>query len=205
MTVEQPVPGFAAPPQLPPPVGAYPVGAVVAEAGPITPVQEQTSDGLRVRWDGTVLAPSSVMNAVYLMWAGAVLALLEGIVTAFRAETAVDEVLASTGLAVDPGVAGAVVTGVKVASVGWGLVLALVWMWVASGNAKGRGGARVAATVFYAFAVLGVLITALGALSGGLADLLLALPGFAVGTGAIVLLWLPSSSRYYALVRSRRR
>lgn len=195
-----------APPQLPPPAHAYASTAVATTpAGPITPVQEQTSAGLQVRWDGTVLAPSSVMNAVYLMWAGAALAIVTGIVSMLGADSSVEGVLESTAMVVDPGVRQAMVTGVKVVVVVWALVEATLWMWMASANGRGKGSARVIASVFYAFLLLGVLGGALRALAGGLPDLLLGLPSFAVGTAAVVLLWVPASSRYYATVRDLRR
>jgi hypothetical protein len=206
MTIQEPVHGaFAAPPQLPPPAAAYPVAAPHDLALPIAPVQELTPDGLGVRWDGTVLAPSSVMNAVYCMWAGAGLALLTGVVNMIRAETAVDDVVASMGMVVEPGLVGAMVTGVKVVSVVWALVVAGLWMWMASANGKGKGWARVVASVFFAVTLLGLLGTSLSAFTGGLVDLLLALPGFAVATAAVVLLWMPASSRYVATVRAARR
>ncbi|QIM21953.1 hypothetical protein G7075_13795 [Phycicoccus sp. HDW14] len=195
-----------APPQLPPPAHAYASTAVATTpAGPITPVQEQTSTGLQVRWDGTVLAPSSVMNAVYLMWAGAALALVTGIISMLGADSAVEGVLESTAMVVDPGLRQAMVTGVKVVIVVWALVETTLWMWMASANGKGRGSARIIASVFYGFLLLGLLGGALRALTGGLPDLLLALPSFAVGTAALVLLWLPASSRFYATVRNQRR
>ncbi len=206
MTIEQPLSApYAAPPQLPPPVGAYPVASAAALAVPVAPVKEQTRGGLQVRWDGTVLAPSSVMNAVYLMWAGAGLALVTGVVSALRAEAVMAEALAVPELAADPRIAEVFLTSAKVAGFVGALVSAALWMWMASANGKGKGWARVLASVGYGFTLLGLLVTALAAPTGGLVDLLLGLPGFAVGTAAVVLLWLPASSRYYAAVRAVRR
>lgn len=206
MTIEQPLsPPYAAPPQLPPPVGAYPVASPAELAVPVVPVREQTPEGLQVRWDGTVLAPSSVMNAVYLMWAGAALALVTGVVGALRAEAMVAELLTTPEFAADARLAEVMTTTAKVAGVIGALLATLLWMWMASANGKGKGWARITATVFYGFSAFSLLGSVLAALLGNVVDLLLALPGFAVGTAAVVLLWLPASSRYVAAVRSGRR
>lgn len=194
--------GFAAPPQLPPPVEAYRSDPGSAPAGAITPVQEVTRHGLRVRWDGTVLPPSSVLTAVHLMWAGAVLDLLLGIVSALRAESVVTETVRSSGVATDPGFVDLVGTGARVGGVVGALVTGALWMWMATANGSGRAWARVVASVFYAVALLSTFVTTLGR---DLVALLLVLPGFVVGSVAVVLLWLPASSQYYDAVRRRRR
>jgi hypothetical protein len=141
-------------------------------------------------------APPSIRTAVRLMYAGAILSAVSfivGLATVGSLRQAIikasNKTLTSTQIhtAEVAGVAAIVVLGL----IGVGL-----WLWMAWANGRGRSWARVVAAVLFGFNTLGLLSTVIrpAAIGTKIFDILVWL----VGLGAIVYLWRPDASEYYA-------
>jgi hypothetical protein len=150
--------------------------------------------------------PPSIALAVKLMYAGAALAVVS-LVYSFttlgslkddirtQLEKSEDQVTQSM---VDAGYAGAIAIAVV-----FGLLGALLWVWMAWKNGQGRSWARVVATVLAGFNVLGLLITLAGS-NVEPVSLVLAVVSVVLAVVILVLLWKRESSDFYdATTRSR--
>lgn len=128
----------------------------------------------------TKRVPRSVRHAVHLMYAGAALYAMSGIVGL---------VSLVTGSAA---VSGALPAAVVVISI---LVPVVLWLWMARGCRAGRPWARVWSTILFAVAT----IATLGLLGGsaGAWALLGAIVSWFIGLAVVVLLWQRSSSAYF--------
>lgn len=157
--------------------------------------------------------PSSVSLAEKLMYGGAVITLISGLLSLFGDQDAMRETLREAleaeGQALSPADLDAavqlgLVTGIIVAVVG-----AVLWALMGWLNGKGIGWARIVATIL---GVLGVLVTLLGlvgsalvpgaAAGGALSTVLSILTGI-IALAVVVLLWRPDSSAFFA-ARARR-
>jgi hypothetical protein len=140
-------------------------------------------------------APPSVLNAVKLMYFGAVLsgvAAIIGLTAVGSVRTTLhnqaNPALSTSqiNLAVNVFIVGVVVVGL----IGIGL-----WLWMAVKSKAGRNWARITGTVFFAINTLLLLgsITRPGAAASRIVNIL----GWLVGLGAIILLWRRSSSDFF--------
>jgi hypothetical protein len=144
-------------------------------------------------------APASVRRAVYLMYAGAAVSLISGIVGVI--------VLATTGLGIkNPGnvapgsaVAGDITHVVSTVIITVAIISTVVpivlWLWMAWKCKAGRPWARILCTVFFALSTLLTLTTLAG--STGAWSLLGEIVSWIIGLAAIILLWQRSSSGYF--------
>lgn len=180
------------PGQQPPPApyGAYPTGPAGGFQPPPAPSQ-----------------PSSISLAVKLMWVGAALSLLSLIYSITTLGDLKDDIAIEL-VKSDPDVTQAtidVVYGVTITfAFLFGLVGALLWVWMAWKNGQGRAWARVVATVFGGLNLLGLLFT----VGAGSADALTAVSSVAsvVLAGVILfLLWRKESSQFYEASAASRR
>jgi hypothetical protein len=148
--------------------------------------------------------PTTVRNAVWLMYGGAAISVISIIlVLAFTSKfrravlkalakankTLVNEgktPLTSTQMHSAASLYLAVVIVVLV-------IATLLWLWMSWANGKGRGWARIVSTVLF---VLNTLILVTAGRRGGLAAILVGL-GWLVGLAAIILIWQRKSSAYY--------
>jgi hypothetical protein len=132
-------------------------------------------------------APAPVLAAVKLMYAGAAVTTLSLIIAiisvAFIGHSAATLRLAGRSQPLS--------VAITVAMVGALLVIAL-WLWMARANSQGRNWARIVSMVLFGLATIGVFSehqTVLG--------LLLWVPSWLVGLGAVWLLWRPYSSAFF--------
>lgn len=156
--------------------------------------------------------PKPVLNAFYVMIAGAVVQGLAILVTFLQLDTLREEIRTSV-LEGDPNASedfiDGAVAGAVVFTVVLGLVYAGLWVWMAYKNRAGRNWARITATVFFGFQTLSTLVTlALAASDAAGGNSLTAgsstVPGtiatillWVIGLIAIVLLWNRLSSDYF--------
>ncbi|HET7306150.1 MAG TPA: hypothetical protein VFJ12_16540 [Segeticoccus sp.] len=153
--------------------------------------------------------PPSITGAVQLMWAGAALSLIGWFVSLatlgrVRGQLSAQAPLLPSSRQLTPEQIDLVVDLAVWIGAASGLVTVLLWVWMAAVNRKGRGWARVLATLFgccYLLSVLSGLL--LGRATGG-ADLVLPLATAVVGLFALVLLWRRESSDYIRSARWRR-
>lgn len=138
--------------------------------------------------------PASVLNAVKVMYAGAVFSVLDiiiGLADQSATKTALKKKsphlsVHSVNTLVHVGVIGDVVVGV---------LGALLFIWIARSCRSGKNWARVTATVLCVIGFLGAVFHLIEpeATLGVIASFVL----FLIGLAAVVLLWLRSSSVYF--------
>ena len=167
--------------------------------------------------------PKTLTYAVYGMWLGAVLA-VAGIVSALTMDT--DELRramvegAEQQPTYDPSavdaerIADVMVPIIVVLAVVSGVVALGLWIWMAIVNAKGRGWARIVATVFGALAIasgLGTLAnlgasTATGMqVAPGGGSIVLSAVNLVLAVALIVLLWVRPTNEYVNAVTAHRK
>jgi hypothetical protein len=144
-------------------------------------------------------APMSVRQAVYLMYAGAVVYLISGIVGLIVVINAAPGTFDGGRPPAESPVPGAVISALSVVTV-VGVALSLVvpvvlWLWMAWKCKAGRPWARVVSTVLFALATWATLTALAG--STGAWGLLGAIVSWFIGLGVIILLWQRSSSYYF--------
>lgn len=107
-------------------------------------------------------APPSIVRAKYAMWAGAVLHLIT-IFTSFLAtddmRAQVEESLTDEGIAYTEGTIDAAMALGMVVTVGMGVIGVVLWLLMAWLNGKGKGWARIVATVLFALFVISFLFS----------------------------------------------
>lgn len=142
-------------------------------------------------------APKSVQRAVWLMFSGAVVYLVSGIVGLVLLVTGAPGSPADTRLPSGPQWPGPVIA---LGSVLLYLIAALsivapiaVWLWMAWKCRAGRAWARDLSTVCFGLATI-VTLTSGPYSTWGLVG---AIVGWLLGLGAIILLWQRSSSSYF--------
>jgi hypothetical protein len=143
----------------------------------------------------TVPLPASMVTAVRLMYAGAAYAVIWAIgVIAVSVSIAKHYSLADEST--NHRLAGAVTLAIL-------LCAADIALWLGIGRAcrRGSSGARVAGTVLFAVHTVGVLGVATSSQAGlGPAKVLTTI-GWLIGLGAVVALWQPASSAFFAARR----
>jgi hypothetical protein len=140
-------------------------------------------------------APSSVLNAVKLMYAGAAIttvAIIVSLLTIDSTRTAVRKANDHSTLTAHQITQLAnfvIVAGVVSSFIAIGL-----WLWMAWKTGQGRGWARIVSSVLFALCTLDQL----SLLKAGVAiGTIFEVVTWLVGLGAIVLLWQRSSSEYF--------
>jgi hypothetical protein len=143
--------------------------------------------------------PASLLRAVQVMYAGAILAPIHAVIYVITADTlkraieakhpywSASLVSTTTGIAV---IGGAVVV----------LLAAFLYVWIARSCRSGKNWARVTGTVLFAFSVL---LTAynLGPGVETTLNLIFNFAGVLIGLTAVVLLWQRASSTYFAFFK----
>lgn len=182
-----PYPGQQPPPA---PYGAYPTGPAGSGQAPPAPQQ-----------------PSSIALAVKLMWVAAALSVLSLIYSITTFGGLKDDVEAEL-IKNDPDVEQSVIDavfGITIAfAIVFGLIGALLWLWMAWKNGQGRGWARVVATVFGGLNLLGLLFT-VGTAGADALTMVSSIASALLGVVVLVLLWRKESSQFYEASAASRR
>lgn len=171
-------------PQGPAPYGAY--GAPVPASAPVR--------------------PQVVTNAVWLMYAGAAVSVLNGVIGALTAHSLASRIFAQIQSQAPLGQSPAIPVDLltRVLGVAWvigGIVDALLWLWMAWKNQRGRSWARVLSTVFFGVMSLSLLSSLARSSSLGLGFSILSVVVWAIGLAVIVMIWRPEASQYYEAVK----
>ena len=139
--------------------------------------------------------PPSVVRAVQLMYAGAVvsaISLIVGLATVSSLRSSLHKS--------DPSLTAAQLhnlqTVVVVGSVLIGLISIGLWVWLALMNKAGKAWARVVATVLFGLDTLFLLLGV--ARAGAAAGTLVSILTWLIGLGAVILLWRKDASAYFA-------
>ena len=140
-------------------------------------------------------APPSVVMAVRLMYAGAVVSavsLVVGLATVSSLRTA----LHKSDPSLTPSQLHNLQTIVVAGSVAVGLISIGLWVWMALMNKAGKSWARIVATVLFGLDTLFLLLGV--ARAGAAAGTLVSILTWLIGGGAVILLWRKESSEYFA-------
>ena len=144
--------------------------------------------------------PESVLTAVKLMYAGAIVSALDivvGLVTIGSLRSALQRANPSY---TSSQLHTAEVAGV-VFIVFFGLVGVGLWIWMAMANKRGANWARIVATVFFGLDTLSLLANF--ARPEALFIRLVGLLIWLIGLGAVILLWQRQSSEYFKAPRAQ--
>ena len=139
--------------------------------------------------------PPSVVQAVRLMYAGAVVSavsLVVGLATTGSLRTA----LHKSNPSLTPSQLHTAQTALVVGSVIIGLIGIGLWVWMAVMNKAGKSWARIVASVLFGLDTLFLLLGV--ARAGAAASSLVSILIWLIGLGAVILLWRKESSEYFA-------
>jgi hypothetical protein len=137
--------------------------------------------------------PPSVVMAVRLMYAGAVVSavsLVVGLATVGSLRTA----LHKSQPTLTPAQLHDLQTVVVVGSIAIGLISIGLWVWMALTNKAGKSWARIVATVLFGLDTLFLLLGV--ARAGAAASSLVSVLIWLIGLGAVILLWRKDSTAY---------
>jgi hypothetical protein len=144
--------------------------------------------------------PTPVLQAVKLMYAGAVVSAISLIITLATIgslKTAIHNA--------DPSLSASKLHSAEVAAVAVAIIFGLIgiglWLWMAYANKAGKNWARITATVFFGLDTLSVLTSFRQA--EPILSRLITLLIWLIGLGAIVLLYQRESSNFFAASKSR--
>ena len=139
--------------------------------------------------------PGSVLNAVRLMYAGAVLEVVAVVIALVSKGS-----LKSTILARHPAYTAAQLHTAEAARtvplIIGGVIAAGLWIWMAWANRQGRGWARVVLAVLFGINTLDLIVAAL-VVRGAVASAVIGVVLWLVGLGVIVLIFNQRSSPFY--------
>jgi hypothetical protein len=145
--------------------------------------------------------PTPVLQAVKLMYAGAIvsaISLIITLVTVGSLKTAIHNA--------DPSLSASKLHSAEVAAVAVAIIFGLIgiglWLWMAYANKAGKNWARITATVFFGLDTLSVLTSFRQA--EPVLSRLISILVWLIGLGAIVLLYQRESSAYFSASKARR-
>ena len=142
-------------------------------------------------------APKSVRQAAYLMYAGAVMALISGIVELLTVVDAAPGTIA--GVRLPPGshvpheFFHDVSTALGVTVVAAAVIGIAVWLWMAWKCRAGRPWARIMSTVLFGLSTFSLSALPSAHLAAGLCTAV----NWLIGLGAVILLWRRSSTLFF--------
>jgi hypothetical protein len=143
-------------------------------------------EGRHQRAQGSAEPPASMVNAIRLLYAGAGVGVIFGVITALTTH--------STTVHGGNPASGAYKAGYILGGVIAGLIIGGLWLWMAWANKRGRSWARILSTVFFGFLTL-YAVAALVALPA--APKIVIFVEWVTGFAAIVFLWQRPCSQYY--------
>jgi hypothetical protein len=146
-------------------------------------------------------APTPVLQAVKLMYAGAIVSAVSLIITLLTVgslKTAIHNA--------DPSLTASKLHSAEVAAVAVAVVFGLIgiglWLWMAYANKAGKNWARITATVFFGLDTLSILTSFRQA--EPVLSRLISILIWLIGLGAIVLLYQRESSAYFSASKKPR-
>jgi hypothetical protein len=148
--------------------------------------------------------PSPVVNAVRLMYAGAVLAvigLILDLTTIGNIRTTLRNANSKSSNKLSPHEINTLVTTFIVLEILIALIGVGLWLWMAWAVKRGRSWARIVSSVLFGLNTLFVLLS-LSRLHASL-GLLPSLLVWLIGLGAIIFLWRKDSSEYFGTAKAR--
>ena len=149
--------------------------------------------------------PGSIRTAVMLMRVGALLSLLSLLTTfLFRDQIRdqVEETLEAQGTTITADTVDAAVAVGTAFAVFFGLIGVALWLWMAWANGRGKGWARIVATVLFALSAVSFLFSFTQ--PQPLLNTVVGLVNLVLGAAIVFLLWKRESSAWYAAMSGPR-
>jgi uncharacterized YccA/Bax inhibitor family protein len=142
--------------------------------------------------------PDAIRRATGLIFAGAALSVVYGVVDGLTVHSSSFYAYSSTQSGTTVHQANSLASGIVV-----GVIECLLWLWMAWKINSGRNWARVLSSVFFGFMCLGLLSAVLSAGShhDAVFALLVTLIEWGVGLAALIKLWRPESSQFFSAAR----
>lgn len=139
--------------------------------------------------------PGSMRRAVQFMLSGAAATAVWGIFSIVAVVASHDQLVGANGRKLTSGE----IVGGAVDNLLFTIVLAAIWVLVARMNQRGRGWARITATVLFVVWSLWCFLTIGGVAASALSviNVVLVLLIWAAGAGALFYLWRPDSSEFF--------
>lgn len=144
---------------------------------------------------GPLARPASMRRAVFLIYAGAAVAMANGLVDGLVTHN----VMVYTYRSTSSGTTTVHQGSSAAAGIIFGIIAAGLWLWMAWKTGAGRSWARVLSTVFFGLTslqFLGSIGTLMGSGSKAV-DLIVGLAGWGIGLAALILLWQRESSQFF--------
>ncbi len=142
--------------------------------------------------------PASVVMAVRLMYAGAVvsaLSLIVGLATVGSIRASIRTNLYKANPKVTPAQVHNIETLFVVGSVAFQAISVGLWAWMALMNKAGKSWARIVASVLFGLNTLSLLLGVASA--GATAGILVSVLTWLIGLGAVIYLWRRDASEYF--------
>lgn len=142
--------------------------------------------------------PQSILNAVKLMYAGAVLSALSaiaGLLTTGRIRSTIEKAQPHLSHADLESAFRSALISIVVS----GIIGILLWLWMAQMNKQGKSWARVVGTVFFGLATIGLISDFAQHID--VFSLIMTALVWLAGLGAVVFLWQKESSAFFAASR----
>lgn len=158
--------------------------------GPVTPTALVRS-----------MRPTAMRRAISLMYAGAAAGAVSAIVDGLTAQHTTFYVYTSSSSS-NVQHATALASGIISA-----IILGGLWLWMAWKTGAGRSWARVLSTVFFGIQCLGLLgaVVSLFGSGASVPGFILTLAEWGIGLAALILLWQPESSQFFASAQHLKR
>lgn len=149
-------------------------------------------------WSAPPALPAAVRRSTNLILAGAALAVVYGVVDGLTSHSTVFYTYTSTPSGTTVHQANSAASGI----IG-GVIQCLLWLWMAWKTKEGRSWARVLSSVFFGIYCLGLLLALVAAAShsDAVPTFLVTLVGWGAGLAALIQLWRPESSQFFAAAR----
>jgi hypothetical protein len=145
-------------------------------------------------------APSSVLTAVKLMYAGAALSAIGIVLELVSIGSVKSAIKKANPKLTTTQIHSAEIVGVAIVVI-IGLIGVGLWIWMAWANGRGKNWARIVASVLFGLSTIDVLLSV--ARPHATIGLLLTILVWLVGLGAILFLWRKDSSAYFQVNQVR--
>ena len=146
------------------------------------------------------VAPPSIKNAVWAMYAGAALSALTTIIGLVTKNQVLDDFrvkLTEEGRTDVANLVDNASSSLNVSIIGGGIIGILLWIWMAMANGKGQKWARIVATILFAINTIGMIFTFFSSPRPHVISLILNVLMWLAGLAAIYFLYTKESSAFF--------
>jgi hypothetical protein len=159
---------------------------------------ESYSQATRLTGTPQPTAPAAVLNAVRIMYLGAAFSVVHAVIYLVT-ENATKTAIRDKNPTMSASTLNSVTHAGVIIGAAAGIIGALLFLWIARSCKNGKNWARVTGTVFFFIGILGAVYDV--ATAEATITAIMNFIGLAIGLVTVVLLWQPSSGRYFNFFR----